>query len=120
MKQRREVFTYYKNQLQHIEGLHFLQEPKACFSNRWLTTVLLPEQHHPENVRLALEEVNIEVRPLYKPLHLQPLFAQSPYYGDNLSVSLFDRGLCLPSSSSLTEEELDKVVKHLKRILECA
>ena len=120
VKQRREVFTYYKNQLQHIEGLHFLQEPKAYFSNRWLTTVLLPEHHHPESVRLALEEVNIEVRPLYKPLHLQPLFAQSPYYGNNLSVSLFDRGLCLPSSSSLTEEELDKVVKHLKRILECA
>ncbi|RDV13438.1 pyridoxal phosphate-dependent aminotransferase [Pontibacter diazotrophicus] len=118
VKQRREIFTYYKNQLQHIEGLQFLQEPKTCFSNRWLTTVLLPESHHPEKVRLALEEENIETRPLYKPLHLQPLFAQYPYYGNNLSANLFERGLCLPSSSSLTEEELDKVVKHLKRILE--
>lgn len=118
VKQRREIFTYYKNQLQHIEGLQFLQEPKTCFSNRWLTTVLLPESHHPEKVRLALEKENIETRPLYKPLHLQPLFAQYPYYGDNLSASLFERGLCLPSSSSLTEEELDKVVKHLRRILE--
>ncbi|WP_162052016.1 DegT/DnrJ/EryC1/StrS family aminotransferase [Pontibacter pamirensis] len=118
VKQRREIFTYYKNQLQHIEGLQFLQEPKTCFSNRWLTTVLLPESHHPEKVRLALEEENIETRPLYKPLHLQPLFAHYPYYGNNLSANLFERGLCLPSSSSLTEEELDKVVKHLKRILD--
>ncbi|GAB3535292.1 DegT/DnrJ/EryC1/StrS family aminotransferase [Pontibacter brevis] len=118
VKQRREIFTYYKNQLQHVEGVQFLQEPKTCFSNRWLTTLLLPESHHPEKVRLALEEENIETRPLYKPLHLQPLFLQYPYYGNNLSAALFEKGLCLPSSSSLTEEELDKVVKHLKRILE--
>ncbi|MFD3000797.1 DegT/DnrJ/EryC1/StrS family aminotransferase [Pontibacter toksunensis] len=118
VKQRREVFTYYKNQLQHIEGLAFLQELKTCFSNRWLTTVLLPESHHPEQVRLALEEANIETRPLYKPLHLQPLFAAYPYYGNSMSAGLFERGLCLPSSSSLTEEELEKVVKHLRRVLE--
>lgn len=118
VKQRREIFTYYKNQLQHMEGIQFLQEPKTCFSNRWLTTLLLPESHHPEKVRLALEGENIETRPLYKPLHLQPLFAQYPYYGNNLSARLFEQGLCLPSSSSLTEEELDKVVKHLRRILE--
>lgn len=120
VKQRREIFTFYKNQLQHIEDLVFLPEPKACFSNRWLTTVLLPPGHHPENVRLALEEENIETRPLWKPMHLQPLFAQYPYYGDNLSGRLFERGLCLPSSSSLTEEELEKVVKYLRRILEVA
>lgn len=118
VKQRREIFTYYKNHLEHIEGLQFLQEPKSCFSNRWLTTVLLPETHHPKKVRLALEEANIETRPLYKPLHLQPVLAQYPYYGNNLSAGLFERGLCLPSSSNLTEEELEKVVKHLRRVLE--
>lgn len=118
VKQRREVFSFYRNQLQYLEGLVFLPEPKPCFSNRWLTTVLLPPGHHPENVRLALEEENIETRPLWKPMHLQPLFANYPYYGNNLSARLFERGLCLPSSSSLTEEELEKVVKHLRRILE--
>lgn len=118
VKQRREIFTFYKNQLQHIEGLVFLPEPKGCFANRWLTTVLLPQRHHPEDIRLALEEENIETRPFWKPMHLQPLFAQYPYYGDNLSAGLFERGLCLPSSSSLSEEDLEKVVKHLKRLLE--
>jgi pyridoxal phosphate-dependent aminotransferase EpsN len=117
VKQRREIHTFYKNQLQHVEGLEFLAEPKTCFSNRWLTTVLLPASHHPEEVRLALESENIESRPLWKPMHLQPLFSKYPYYGANLSTGLFERGLCLPSGSSLTEEELDKVVKTLKRIL---
>ncbi|WP_347158287.1 DegT/DnrJ/EryC1/StrS family aminotransferase [Pontibacter chitinilyticus] len=117
VKQRREVFTYYKERLQQVEGLVFLPEPKGCFSNRWLTTVLLPEGYSPESIRLALEEENIEVRPLWKPLHLQPLFEEAPYYGDGFSEWLFSRGLCLPSSSSLTEEELDKVIKALLRQL---
>ncbi|MCJ8166499.1 DegT/DnrJ/EryC1/StrS family aminotransferase [Pontibacter sp. E15-1] len=118
IKQRREIYTFYKNQLQSIEGVFFLAEPKGAFSNRWLTTLLLPANTHPEEVRLALEQENIESRPLWKPLHLQPLFAPYPYYGNSLSEHLFKRGICLPSSSSLTEEELEKVVKHLKRLLE--
>lgn len=118
VKQRRNIFTYYCNQLSHIEGLEFLAEPKKCFSNRWLTTVLLPEGHKPETIRQDLEEENIETRPLWKPMHLQPLFADNLYFGDGLSERLFERGLCLPSSSSMTEEDLEKVVKHMKRLLE--
>ncbi|WP_439881668.1 aminotransferase class I/II-fold pyridoxal phosphate-dependent enzyme [Pontibacter sp. MBLB2868] len=118
VKQRREVFNYYTNHLGHIEGLEFLTEPAKCFSNRWLTTILLPEGHTPESVRVALEEENIETRPLWKPMHLQPLFAGSLYYGDGLSERLFNRGLCLPSSSSLSEEDQEKVVKQLKSLLE--
>ena len=118
VKQRREIFNYYRNQLQSIEGLEFVSEPKACFANRWLTTILLPEGHQPESIRQALEEENIETRPLWKPMHLQPLFEGNLYFGDNLSERLFQRGLCLPSSSSLQEEDLEKVVKNLKRLLE--
>ena len=118
VKQRRNIFTYYCNQLSHIEGMEFLAEPKKCFSNRWLTTVLLPEGHKPEKIRQELEEENIETRPLWKPMHLQPLFADNLYFGDGLSERLFERGLCLPSSSSMTEEDLEKVVKHMKRLLE--
>ncbi|TPE40657.1 aminotransferase class V-fold PLP-dependent enzyme [Pontibacter mangrovi] len=118
MKQRRDIFQVYRQQLGHIEGLEFVAEPKACFANRWLTTVLLPDPHTPESIRLALEEENIETRALWKPMHLQPLFEHHPYVGNNLSGRLFERGLCLPSGSSLTEEDLDKVVKHLKRLLE--
>ncbi|MFD2513661.1 DegT/DnrJ/EryC1/StrS family aminotransferase [Pontibacter locisalis] len=118
VKQRREVFNYYRKQLGHIEGLELLAEPHKCFSNRWLTTILLPEGHTPENIRLTLEEENIETRPLWKPMHLQPLFENNLYFGNGLSENLFKRGLCLPSSSSLSEEDQEKVIKHLKRLLE--
>lgn len=117
VKQRREIFNFYKNQLQEIEGISFVTEPKESFSNRWLTTILLPETTTPDHVRQALEEHNIETRLLWKPMHLQPLFNGCIYYGHGLSDDLFARGLCLPSSSSLTEEDLNKVVRELKQIL---
>lgn len=118
VQQRREIFSFYRQRLEHIEGLDFLAEPKAAFSNRWLSTVLLPPGFSPEQIINALEEENIESRPLWKPLHLQPLFRHTPYVGNNLSSDLFARGLCLPSSSSLTEEDLEKVVKSLRHLLE--
>jgi dTDP-4-amino-4,6-dideoxygalactose transaminase len=117
VKQRREVYNYYYNQLKDIEGIEFLPEPKSCFSNRWLTTILLPETHKPESIIQAMEEENIETRALWKPMHLQPLFSQSLYFGNGLSERLFKRGLCLPSSSNLQEEDLEKVVRHLKKLL---
>ncbi|WP_114781385.1 DegT/DnrJ/EryC1/StrS family aminotransferase [Botryobacter ruber] len=116
VKQRREVFSYYKQHLQR-ESISFLPEPKGSFSNRWLTTVLLDATSgkSPEELRLALEAQNIEARPLWKPMHLQPLFKDAPYFGNGLSEKLFGKGLCLPSSSSLTEEDLEKVVKVILR-----
>ncbi|MCC9166064.1 DegT/DnrJ/EryC1/StrS family aminotransferase [Pontibacter harenae] len=118
VKERREVYNFYKERLRE-KGLEFLPEPKNVFSNRWLTTVLInPELGiTPGQLRLALEEQNIDARPLWKPMHLQPLYQSTPYYGDNLSGQLFERGLCLPSSSNLTEEELEKVVKTIERRL---
>lgn len=117
VKQRREIFSFYKNQLQEIEGISFLGEQKESFSNRWLTTILLPDRTTPDAVRQALEEQNIETRLLWKPMHLQPLFEGCTYYSRGLSDHLFARGLCLPSSSSLTEEDLNKVAKELKQLL---
>ncbi|MHC2992800.1 pyridoxal phosphate-dependent aminotransferase [Pontibacter sp. HJ8] len=118
LKQRREVFGFYKSQLQDL-GPEFVTEPKNSYSNRWLTPVLLdPESGKtPEEIRQTLEEHNIESSLLWKPLHLQPLFAGSLYFGDGLSERLFSRGLCLPSGSNLSEEDLDKVVQVLKREL---
>ncbi|WP_162425668.1 DegT/DnrJ/EryC1/StrS family aminotransferase [Pontibacter pudoricolor] len=117
VKQRREIYSYYKEQLSEVEGLEFVPEPKFCFTNRWLTTILLPEGFKPEQVRQELEHDNIETRLLLKPMHQQPLFADCAYFSNGTSDQLFERGLCLPSSSSLTEEDLDKVVKALKQIL---
>src|SRR5690606_6222042 len=116
VKQRREIFSYYKNQFQHIEGITFLPEPKESFSNRWLTTILLPDSITPDEVRLDLEEHNIETRPLWKPMHLLPRLKDCAYYGRGVSNDVFARGLCLPSSSSLSEDELYKVAKQLKQL----
>jgi pyridoxal phosphate-dependent aminotransferase EpsN len=119
VKQRRDIFNYYRERLQDIEGISFQPEPKNCFSNRWLTTILLDTQLPvtPEEIILALEQENIEARYLWKPLHLQPLFGHCAYFGDRLSERLFARGLCLPSSSSLSDEELDKVIRVLRQQL---
>lgn len=118
VKQRRSIFTYYEQQLMHIEDLSFQQESKVCFSNRWLTAILLPAPHKPASIKQALDEENVETRLLCKPLHLQPLFQNSPYFGDGSSEKLYNRGLCLPSGSNLYEEELEKVTRVLKRLLE--
>lgn len=115
VQQRRGNFNYYHNKLSHL-GVSFQPEPDGCFSNRWLTCMLVPENSGiiPEDIRLALEEENIESRPLWKPMHLQPVFKDAPYYGHNVCENLFKTGLCLPSGSALSEAELDQVVKIIK------
>ena len=71
-----------------------------------------------ETIRLALLEDNIETRPLWKPMHMQPVFRDAPYYGTNVSECLFENGLCLPSGSNLSQEELDRVVKGIVGVFE--
>jgi dTDP-4-amino-4,6-dideoxygalactose transaminase len=109
---RRAIFDYYRQQLETIPALSFLSEPPGCYSNRWLSCLLVaPGQSvTPEVLRLALAAENIEARPLWMPLHLQPLFAGSPYYGRQVAEDLFRRGLCLPSGTALTTEDLDRMI----------
>lgn len=90
--------------------------PEGYFSNRWLATVLVEGKVSREQIRLALEEDNIESRPLWKPMHLQPVFAEAPAYTNGVSEGLFDKGLCLPSGSNLSEEDLERVVKKVKSL----
>jgi dTDP-4-amino-4,6-dideoxygalactose transaminase len=101
----------------HIE---LLPEPEGFFSNRWLTTITVdPEKNKGitrEDVRLALDAENIESRPLWKPMHLQPVFADSPFYGDGTSEGLFDQGLCLPSGSNLVVEDWSRIEEVLGRV----
>jgi len=102
-------------------GIYFLKEPDGYFSNRWLTTVLVnPEETGGitrEDIRLALEEKNIESRPFWKPMHLQPLYRKYPYYGRDVSDQLFKYGLCLPSGSNLSNKERLRVVSVIKKVL---
>ncbi|HSI90991.1 MAG TPA: aminotransferase class I/II-fold pyridoxal phosphate-dependent enzyme [Adhaeribacter sp.] len=117
VKQRREVFSFYTEAFKNIEAIQFLQEPTGHFSNRWLTTIILKNGSiSPEKLRLQLEEFNIESRPLWKPLHLQPVFKDMPFYGEKVSETLFENGLCLPSGSNLSEEDLDQVAKQVKKL----
>jgi dTDP-4-amino-4,6-dideoxygalactose transaminase len=115
---RRGNHAFYEQSLSDLPGFSFLPEPDGCFSNRWLTCVLIdPERSGGvtrETVRLALDAQNIESRPLWKPMHMQPIFADAPYYGNGTSERLFMNGLCLPSGSNLSETDLQRVVKQIK------
>jgi dTDP-4-amino-4,6-dideoxygalactose transaminase len=109
VEQRRRIHEYYKNTFKDIKGLIFLEEPKGFYSNRWLSTVIVEGEVSREEIRLALEEENIEARPLWKPMHMQPVFREAPVYENGVSEYLFDKGLCLPSGSNLTNQELERV-----------
>lgn len=116
--QRRANFAFYVQQLADLKGITFQPEAEGCFSNRWLSCLLIdPTQTAGvtrEDVRLALAAQNIEARPLWKPMHLQPIFANAPYYGNDIAEKLFENGLCLPSGSNLTEDDLERVVATMK------
>lgn len=121
VSQRRAVFERYKNELQNVEAITFQPEPDVMFSNRWLTAVTIdPAKTNGvtrETIRLALEADNIESRPLWKPMHLQPVFEQAPFYGNGCSEKLFENGLCLPSGSNMTDEEFDRVIRIILPLL---
>ena len=111
---RRKNFDFYRNSLGDLPGVRFLTEPEPAFSNRWLTCILVnPEKSggiSREVIRLALEKENIESRPLWKPMHLQPIFAEFESYLNGVSEELFSNGLCLPSGSNLSSADLQRVV----------
>lgn len=120
VKKRREVNQFYRRVLEGIDGVEFLTEPSEdYFSNYWLTTITIDETKariDREEVRLKLLDNNIESRPLWKPMHKQPIFESHPYYGNGFSEYLFENGLCLPSGSNLTSEDLARIEECLVTI----
>ena len=109
---RRRIYDYYSDHLGGLPGLHFMPEAEYGVSTRWLTCLTVDPGVFGatrEDVRLALEEHNIEARPVWKPMHLQPVFRECQIVGGNVSAHLFDLGLCLPSGSQLTVEQLDVI-----------
>lgn len=114
VEKRRENHELYKNAFKGINNISFLQEPEGCFSNRWLSCILLDFKSTREGLRLALEKENIESRPLWKPMHQQPVFKNAPRYLNGVSDDLFEKGLCLPSGSNFTETERERVVIAVK------
>ena len=119
--QRRRNYERYQAVLGKVPGIQFVPEPTGFFSNRWLTTILvnpaLTGGLTRETIRLKLEEHNIESRPLWKPMHLQPVFADCPFYGDGTAARLFEQGLCLPSGSNLVDADFSRIFEVLTQIL---
>lgn len=120
--QRRGNFEFYKKALSNIPGISFLEEEAGFYSNRWLTCVLVDPKKAGgitrEDVREYLLKDNIESRPLWKPMHMQPVFQNAPYFGGNVAEKLFENGLCLPSGSNLSEEDLERVGKRVRACFE--
>tara|TARA_R110002167_G_scaffold10108_4_gene46578 strand:+ start:1313 stop:2443 length:1131 start_codon:yes stop_codon:yes gene_type:complete len=114
---RRSNYEYYENELGSIKEIEFLDEPEGFYSNRWLSCILTPSFEIRESIRLALLEENIESRPLWKPLHMQPIFTEYKNFTDGTSESLFARGLCLPSGSNLSISDLERVTNCIKKVL---
>jgi dTDP-4-amino-4,6-dideoxygalactose transaminase len=117
---RRQIFSDYFKRLSRIRGISFNMEPDERYvSNRWLTTIFVDPSLTGgvtrEDLRLALEKENIESRPLWKPLHSQPVFAEYPAYKNGVSDNLFSNGLCLPSGSNLTESDQSRVVECIEK-----
>jgi dTDP-4-amino-4,6-dideoxygalactose transaminase len=113
---RREIFQFYKETLSGFSHIKFNAEPEGHFSNRWLSTILVDTDNQkvtPESIRLGLDTVNIESRPLWKPMHLQPVFTGFPLYLNGVSERLFKTGLCLPSGSNMDVSTLIAIKNQL-------
>ncbi len=138
--QRRSNFDFYVRELSGIEGIGFqasdtiapvevshsrlsnsdgVAQKVQYFSNRWLSCITIDPQIGTtrEDIRLALEKQNIETRPLWKPMHLQPIFANAPYYGSDVCEKLFDNGLCLPSGSNLSDDDRSRVLEAIIEVI---
>lgn len=118
LARRREIHGLYSALLADVPGVTVHENPTKDYnSNFWLTTILLDPEviaTTPDELRIALNEANIESRLIWRPMHMQPVYASNPYYGGKISETIFDRGLCLPSGSSLTDDDIRRVAETLR------
>ena len=117
VEKKRQIFSYYQESLGDLPGIEFMPEAPYGQSNRWLTLILVaPDEFGSdrEEVRLALEAENIEARPVWKPMHLQPVFKGCRLRGGAVSEDIFRRGLCLPSGTQMTKEDQERVAKIVR------
>ncbi|MBT8272686.1 MAG: DegT/DnrJ/EryC1/StrS family aminotransferase, partial [Bacteroidia bacterium] len=114
VEKRRSNYKFYRNELNGLDQIVFVDEPEGFFSNRWLSCILTESFEMREDLRQLLTEENIECRPLWKPMHQQPVFKDAPHYLNGVSDDLFEKGLCLPSGSNLTDNEFDRILNCFK------
>lgn len=116
VSQKRHIYNYYKAALKDIKGIHFMPENDWNNSNHWLTAAYL-DDFDSNTLMDELSKDDIESRPIWKPMHLQPIFKKYNYFGVGISDMLFEKGFCLPSDTKLTDEDLERVVTLIKRVL---
>ena len=116
VKRRREIFALYKKSLGQYEEIQFMPEIQGSRGNRWLSTLTFAQTDSGEIINL-LEASNIESRPLWKPMHMQPLFSDSLVIEDGTSQRLFEQGICLPSGSSMSDEDVIRVCDTIKKVM---
>ena len=110
---KREIFSWYKEFLDDINEITFMPELENSIGNRWLSTLVFEKTSY-KKVMKALDKINVEARPLWKPMHMQPLFKNSKTYLDDTSEKLFEKGLCLPSSTIMTKDDIKMVCDAIK------
>lgn len=118
VKRKREIFDFYEKALGECPGISFMPEADYGRCNRWLSVILIDEDvfgASPDQIRIALENENIESRPVWKPMHMQPVFKDNKVFGGPVSEELFRKGLCLPSGTAMTQEELNRTAELIKR-----
>jgi len=114
VEKKQYIYNYYKEQLKVIKDIGFMPINDWNSSNCWLTSILLKGNVRPIDVIKALEIDNIEARPIWKPMHKQPYFKKFDYIGSSVGESIFENGLCLPSDTKLTDEQLNEIIKIIK------
>lgn len=114
---RRKNFEFYKEHLSKYESITFLDEPKGVFSNRWITCIETDSFESREKIRIELQKDDIESRPLWKPMHMQPVFKDYLNFTDGTSETLFENGLCLPSGSNLNSDDLHRILSIILKAL---
>ncbi|SFD07929.1 aminotransferase class I/II-fold pyridoxal phosphate-dependent enzyme [Algibacter pectinivorans] len=117
VRARRQNFEFYKKHLSEFKDITFLEEPDNFFSNRWITCIETPSFELREKIRLELLKDDIESRPLWKPMHMQPIFKDNLHFSNGISEDLFQRGLCLPSGSNLTQDDLSRILNNITKTL---
>ncbi|SCX77463.1 DegT/DnrJ/EryC1/StrS family aminotransferase [Alkaliphilus peptidifermentans] len=116
VEKKKYIFEFYKRELSKFEGIEFMPINEWNEPNYWLTCITLSGNVKPLDIMEALEKENIESRPIWKPMHMQPFFSEYDYVGGDVSQKLFENGVCLPSDTKMTEEDLSRVVEIIKSL----
>lgn len=116
VNKKRYIHDFYKKELSGINEISFMPENEWSKSNFWLSVILV-DKIEPTVIMDELEKENIESRPVWKPMHLQPVFSQYDYFGNNVAETLFNKGICLPSDTKMSDQDLYRVINTIKRVI---